>query len=110
MSPSEFTLTKHAIERLLYRFHNTEKSWKAITSSSLRLKFVYDLFSGAKECKSIHNDTEFMTYVYMKYGTESKYTFFVLDDAVFIGRGTNIVTVIRKSLHPSARAREMLSV
>ena len=108
-APRDFSLTKHAIARMLERFPRLKESWDARKQPGVRLKFMYELFWEAEELKSVVNDTEFMTYISNRYGAENKYTFFMLNDAVFIGvtneRGNHIVTVVRKCLFRSPQLR-----
>lgn len=99
----DFTLTKHAIDRLRERCVEFAKEVDWIKETALKKKETYSFMAKASEEKSFLNNSIFMNMLGEKYGYENRYTMFVRDDNVFVGvtneRGNFIVTVLKKSEH-----------
>jgi len=98
-----FTLTKHAIERLVERDREFAKKYKDIEVPAFRIRFAYDYFLGSQEEKAFLNSSTFMTMLGERYGFDKKYRLFVRDDSLFVGviDGTQhvVVTVLQRSGH-----------
>jgi hypothetical protein len=101
--PLDYTLTKHAIERLCERSENFARIIADVSVPSLKIKATYDFMRAASEEKSFQNNTRFMTMLGEKYGFENCYTMFVRENSVFVGvsnsRGKYIVTVLKRDDH-----------
>lgn len=101
----EFTLSKHAIQRLQERFPDSMQEINFEQSAALRIKKMYEfLLASTVESRVIH-DTMFMQYLQEKYGYNKAFKFFANGDMLFIGvvskRGNCIVTVVNRSQYPS---------
>ena len=101
--PRDFTLTRHACDRLKQRDRDFAKEIVKVDSPALQLKAAYDFLHGATEERSFLNNSIFMTMLGEKYGFENRYTLFVRGNNVFVGvsneRGDHIVTVLNKNEH-----------
>lgn len=102
-NPLDYTITKHAIERLCERDQEFLKIYQTIDRAALKLKAAYDFMKDASEEKSFLNNSIFMTMLGEKYGFDNAYTLFVKDNSVFVGvaspRGRYIVTVLNRGEH-----------
>jgi hypothetical protein len=108
-NPLDYTLTKHAIERLLERDPDFSKICQTIEAVSsinlpvLKLKAAYNYMKDASEERSFLNNSVFMTKLGEKYGFDNSYTLFVKANSVFVGvsnqRGNAIVTVLSRGEH-----------
>lgn len=106
MSPQEFTMTKHAIERLRERDYEFAKAIDQACKPSETAKkkqLTYAFLHGATEERSFLNNTAFMARLYEKYGFENRYSLFVNGKIVFVGvtndRGSYIVTSLAREEH-----------
>lgn len=99
----EFTITKHATDRLRERNPNFAKEVDWIPSAALKKKATYDFLHSAKEEKSFLNNSVFMTMLGEKYGFENRYSLFVRENYVFVGisneNGNFIVTTLLRDQH-----------
>lgn len=98
-----FSLTKHAIQRLIQRDINFAKQYAVITPAAMQKKFAYDYFYGSVEEKAFLNSSTFMTMLGERYGFDKKYRMFVRGDSLFVGMIDGpvniIVTVLQRSGH-----------
>jgi len=102
--PRNFTITKHAIDRLRERFPDFAKENDKIISNSLKKKAIYDfLINQTSEEKSFLNNSTFMIMLGEKYGFGKQYTMFTKDNILFIGIsddvGNYIVTTMKRDEH-----------
>ena len=101
----EFTLSRHAIQRLRERFPDDMKEVDFEQSPALRIKLMYDFLLAATVENRVIHDTMFMQYLQDKYGYDKAFKFFANGDMLFIGvmskRGNCIVTVVNRSQYPS---------
>lgn len=111
MNPREFTLTKHAIERLRERHPDVAKKIDTESSdkgTAIKKRITYDFFHGSKEEKGFLNDARFMIMLHEKYGPKD-FRVFVRDDVVFVGvadeKDKVIVTTLHRDTHSSRHVK-----
>lgn len=101
--PQEFTISNHALERLMERGGKVTAPIRKFTSVRERQHAAHALLCEGKETKAFTNDTRFMTNIYEKYGYDRKYVAFLAHDLIFLGvvneRSQVIVTVLAKDEH-----------
>jgi hypothetical protein len=109
-SPRDFTLTKHAVDRLRERCVNFAKEVDWIKETALKKKATYEYMSKAVEEKSFLNNSRFMTTIWEKYGFDNTYNMFIRENNVFVGvtnqAGSFIVTVLNRDEHYVPHLRE----
>lgn len=76
-----YIFTKHMRDRVRERFN---KECRDCANDTELNRKVIEIVSRAKENKAIHNDTDFISYVYDTYGTELRYKFLQYEDIIFI--------------------------
>ena len=98
----DFTLTPHAISRLLERHPHIDIE---DGDPATKKKAIYEFMYGATEEKAFQNDIAFITYLSGRYGFD-QYTMFVRENVVFVGKTASgeygnrvIVTVLEKNKH-----------
>jgi hypothetical protein len=109
-SSRDFTLTKHAVDRLRERCVNFAKEVDWIKEAALKKKATYEYMSKAVEEKSFLNNSRFMTTIWEKYGFDNTYNMFIRENNVFVGvtnqTGSFIVTVLNRDEHYVPHLRE----
>ena len=109
----EFSLTKHAQDRLRERFPDAMKEIEFEQSAGLRIRKMYEFLWNSTVENRVVNDTLFMQYCHERYGYDKTLKFFVNHDMLFIGvistHGNYIVTVVNRNgytsryLHPTEK-------
>lgn len=101
-NPSDFSISKHAMERLLERdklFAKNTEHYKP----ALKIKAMYEYLKDSSEEKRFLNNSTFMIMLGEKYGFDKQYTMFIKNDSVFVGVINNtknvIVTVLDQKSH-----------
>lgn len=94
----EFTLTKHAQDRIRERFPDAMREVELEPIGMMRVRKMYEFLWNSKIEKRSINDTRFMQFIHEKYGFDKKFRFFANQDMLFIGvispEGNSIVTVV----------------
>lgn len=110
----EFSITKHARNRLRERFPEVMGPIDAEEQTALRVKKMYELLYNATSEKRFLNDTRFMQYIHERYGYEKAYKFFANGNILFIGVVTPntkyIATVLSRNDHISNHLRPEVKV
>jgi len=108
-SPKDFSLSQHAIERLIERSPEFRRQYDLIDAPALKKKAAYDLLIGATEEKGFKNCTAFTTFLHERYGYDTSFSFFVNGDMIFVGvtgtRGSVIVTTVSRKDHVVRQVR-----
>jgi hypothetical protein len=110
MNPREFTLSKHAIERLRERHPHIAKEIDKLAGNegtAIKKKHTYEFFYKSTEERGFLNDPRFMIMLHDKYGPKD-YRIFVRDDVVFVGvKGdpNMIVTTLSRDTHTSRHVK-----
>ena len=97
----EFSLTKHAMDRMRERFPHAMKDLEFEQSAAIRIRKMYEFLWNSTIENRVINDTMFMQYVQEKYGYDKNLKFFANQDMLFIGvimanGGNYIVTVVNR--------------
>ena len=113
MSPLDFMMTKHAIERLRERNYEFAKHIDQVckpSETARKKQLTYEFLHQATEESSFLNNTSFMTRLYEKYGYDNRYSLFVNGKIVFVGvtneRGSYIVTSLAREDHKVKHIRQ----
>lgn len=105
----QFTLTRHAQDRMLERFPDAMKDILFEKSAAIRNRMMRDFLLNATVENRAINDTMFMQFLQEKYGFEKNFKFFANQNMLFIGvidNGANcIVTVVNRSDYSSKYLR-----
>lgn len=105
----EFTLTKHAQQRIRERFPHAMEEVDFLPTPADRLRKMYEFLWNATLENRVINDTLFMQYIQDKYGYDKSFRFFANQDMLFIGvvatNGNFIVTVVNRNDYVSRYLR-----
>lgn len=105
----EFTLTRHAQDRIKERFPLAMEEVMFEQSAAMRNRKMYEFLWNATVENRVINDTMFMQYVREKYGYDKTLKFFANRDMLFIGvitpDGNFIVTVVNRDNYASRYLR-----
>lgn len=105
----EFTLTKHAQDRIRERFPHAMDEVDFLQAPADRLRKMYEFLWNATVENRVINDTMFMQYIQEKYGYDKTFKFFANRDMLFIGvvasNGNFIVTVVNRNDYVSRYLR-----
>lgn len=83
----KYRFTDHVVKRFKQRFGNR-------IENELTFQSLYKLFYNTKQCKSLYNNTRFMTHVYETHGYDQQPEFRVFDNMLFICKQKTVLTVI----------------
>lgn len=105
----QFSLSRHAMDRMRERFPHAMKEIEFEQSPGLRTKKMYEFLWNASIENRVINDTVFMQYIREKYGYDKNLKFFANNDMLFIGvmsaEGNCIVTVVNRLDYSSRHLR-----
>jgi len=83
----KYRISDHAVKRFSERFKNR-------IEDGLTFKSFSKLFYNAKQCKSLYNNTRFMTHIYETHGYDEQPEFRVFENLLFICKHKTVLTVI----------------
>ena len=82
---SKFKITNHAMRRICERFPQHRKEINEIIGMEDKKKYVINLLENSSEERGYTNDKQFMINMYDHYGYDKRYSFYINEDAIFIG-------------------------
>lgn len=105
----QFTLTRHAQDRMHERFPEAMQDIQFEKSAAVRNRMMRGFLLNATVENRVINDTMFMQFLHEKYGFDKNFKFFANQNMLFIGvidNGANyIVTVVNRSDYSSKYLR-----